>query len=106
VTSGGTGAGFRCPHCGGRLEEQQADHGRLALACLRGHSFSADDLLTIFAESIERGEEFAWASTVQILTDYAALAKSWNSLPAKLTCAHGVCGAIRGLTSLEDCLPG
>jgi hypothetical protein len=43
--------------------------------CLRGHEFSADELLAIFAEALERGEEFEWSATMQILTEYASLAR-------------------------------
>ena len=73
---GGTGsAGYRCPNCGGRLEEQQDERGALRLACLRGHEFSTDELLAIFAETLERGEEFEWSATIQILTEYMSLAR-------------------------------
>ena len=68
-------AGFRCPQCGGRLEEQAAERGHLRLACTRGHVFSADELFAIFAGVLERGEAFPWAATPQILTEYADLAR-------------------------------
>src|SRR5919198_2303431 len=68
------GAGFRCPQCGGQLEEQETGSDQLRLACTRGHAVSADELFAIFAGVLERGEAFPWATTVQILTEYIDLA--------------------------------
>jgi hypothetical protein len=69
-------AGFRCPHCGGRLDQEQAARsGQLRLACTHGHASSADELLAIFAGALERDEEYVWAGTRQILTEYIALAQ-------------------------------
>jgi hypothetical protein len=67
-------AAFRCPRCGGLLEEQDTGSDQLRLSCQVGHTFSADELFTIFTGVLDRREEFTWAATTQILDEYIALA--------------------------------
>lgn len=59
---------FRCPECGGALWELE-DSGLHAYVCHVGHSFSADSLLALQHDGVERA---LW-SAVRLLEERAAL---------------------------------
>jgi hypothetical protein len=62
---------LHCPTCNGLLQDQPDG----SWVCLVGHAFSADELLGLFARSLDQRDAPPWASKLQALAEYGALAQ-------------------------------